>query len=38
VRRDASTSIFYRLTGEKTFKGNFLPPIELGPSVRVQVR
>jgi Flp pilus assembly protein TadG len=35
---NASTSIFYRLTGEKTFTGNFLPPIELGPSVRVQVR
>lgn len=35
---DVSTSIFYRLTGEKTFTGNFLPTIDLGPSVRVQVR
>jgi hypothetical protein len=35
---DVSTSIFYRLTGEKTFTGNFLPAIDLGPSVRVQVR
>ena len=35
---NASTSIFYRLTGEKTFTGNFLPAIKLGPSVRVQVR
>ena len=35
---NVATSIFYRLTGAKTFTGNFLPPIELGPSVRVQVR
>lgn len=35
---NVSTSIFYRLTGEKTYTGNFLPPFDLAPSVRVQIR
>jgi Flp pilus assembly protein TadG len=35
---NVATSIFYDLTGKKTFTGNFLPAIELAPEIRVQVR
>jgi pilus assembly protein CpaE len=34
---DAATSIYYRLEGTKTYDGIFMS-IDLGPSVRVQVR